>query len=98
MCGLSQIGVAAATLAFAAIVAFAPMHSAAADDRAGDHDHVYDHDQDRDLDHDSDQSRGHAWRDKHEQSHRYPVYAPPSLYYPQPASTGITLVFPIDIR
>lgn len=26
------------------------------------------------------------------------LYAPPSLYYPQPASTEITLVFPIDIR
>jgi hypothetical protein len=97
--GLMQIGMAAATLAFAAaMVSFAPMHPAVADDRGGDHDHVYDHDQDHDHDHDRDQSRGHAWRDKHVQSHRYPVYAPPSLYYPQPASTGISLVFPVDIR
>jgi ABC-type Zn2+ transport system substrate-binding protein/surface adhesin len=94
--GLVRIGVAAATLAFAAMVCVAPMHSAVADDRGGDHDQDFDHDHD----HDHDQSRGHEWRDKHVQGHRYryPVYAPPSLYYPQPASTGITLVFPVDIR
>jgi hypothetical protein len=27
-----------------------------------------------------------------------PVYAPRSVYYPQAASTGITLEFPSDIR
>jgi hypothetical protein len=98
--GLSKIGVAAATLAFAAILAIAaifsvaPMHYAVGNDRDDDHD--YDHHQDHDQDHD--QGKWHQWRDKHVQEQRYPVYAPPSLYYPQPASTGITLVFPIDIR
>lgn len=92
--GLSKTGVAAAVLAFTAVACFAPMHYAFADDRAGNHEHDFDHDHDRDQD----QSRGHEWRDKQVQGHRYRVCAPPSLYYPQPASTGITLVFPIDIR
>lgn len=100
--GLSKIGVAAATLAFAAILAIAaifsvaPMHNAVGNDRDSDHD--YDHRQDHEQDQDQDQSKWTQWRDKHVQERRYPVYAPPSLYYPQPASTGITLVFPIDIR
>jgi len=44
-------------------------------------------------------SRGdHGRRSEHRHGHRYPVYAPPTVYYPQQASRGISLVFPIQIR
>jgi hypothetical protein len=39
--------------------------------------------------------RGHDRRHEHR---RYTVYAPPTVYYPQVASPGISLVFPIQIR
>ena len=78
--GLSRIGIAAATIAFATLVSVVPLYPAIADNHGGDRGH----DRDRRGDH------GHG--------HRYPVYAPPSVYYPQPYSPGVSLVFPIVIH
>jgi len=60
-----------------------PVYSAIADEH-GDRgrDHGRDHDR-----------RGDHWR-----GHRYPVYAPPPVYYPQPYSPGVSLVFPVIIH
>lgn len=43
-----------------------------------------------------DHNRGHD-RERHAY-HRYPVYAPPPVYYPRHESPGISLFFPFEIR
>jgi hypothetical protein len=54
-----------------------------------------DHGDDRGRSH-RDDDRGH--RDMHRRGHRYRVYAPPTVYYPQVVSPGIRLVIPIEIH
>jgi hypothetical protein len=49
------------------------------------------------ADDDRGHDRGHERRHEEHRRH-YEVYAPPPVYYPQVASPGISIVFPIRIR
>jgi hypothetical protein len=53
------------------------------------------------ADHDDRGGRGHERGHQHwrrDEHRHYPVYAPPSVYYPRQASPGITLFIPLEIR
>ncbi|HLX79908.1 MAG TPA: hypothetical protein VKS43_04925 [Burkholderiales bacterium] len=47
-----------------------------------------------------DDRRQPAHRPEYRDPHYYsrPVYVPPAVYYPPPASPGISLFFPLDLR
>ena len=64
-------------------------------------DRGYDHDRGYDRGYDSDR-REREERSRYERQHywRYqrPVYVPGPVYYPPPASPGITLVLPLEFR
>jgi len=88
---ISKVGVVAALLAFGTVAATLPAQQAAADDRGygdrgdGDRDHG-------DRGHDRGRHSG-RWHER-----RYPVYAPPPVYYPLDESPGIRFVFPFEFR
>jgi hypothetical protein len=84
----------AVAVAFAAIVSSLPLRVAFADDndRRGQDQH-----QDRGRYDNQDHGR-RGPPPRASRYHRYPVYAPPPVYYPRDDSPGIRLVFPINIR
>ena len=86
----------AAVAAFA-LVAALPLRLAHADndDRRDDRRSQYQHE---DRGRRDNQARYRHEPPRYERYRRYPVYAPPPVYYPRYESPGIRLVFPFDIH
>jgi len=95
---------ATATRRIAVVLAFAVMASlplrvahAGGDDRRGQSEQQ-DRGQQQDRGRHGEEGRARREPPRSARYRRYPVYAPPPVYYPRYESPGIRLVFPFDIH